>query len=254
MLIRLLTFILCLLTATSSFAGNITLDADDRVEYHQKEQKLVAKGNAKAAKDDLSIRAETLTGYYNQNGKNKISRIEALKNVEMITPDAQAYGEKMIYDVKEDTATLSGSPAKIKNQDFTITSKGPIIYYQSQQKAVAQDGVEAVDNKGNTVTADLMTAWFVKDKNKKLVLDKINIEKNVKITSKDTTVTALRGTYHALSGKIFLYDDVVINQQGNILKGSQAETDLNTSVSKILAGEKSGRVSGVFKEKKKKKE
>lgn len=253
MFTRLLTFILCFLITLPSFAGNITLDADEQVEYHQKEQKLVAKGNAKASKDNLSIRANTLIGYYNPENKNKISRVEAHQNVEMKTPDANAFGDKMIYDVKEDTATLTGNPARIKNVDFDITSKGPIIYYQSQQKAVARDKVEAVDNKNNHVYADLMTAWFTKDKNGELILDKIDIEQNIKIVSKDTTVTALKGTYHARLGKIFLYDDIIINQQGNILKGSKAETDLNTSISKILSDEKSGRVSGVFKEKKKKK-
>lgn len=252
MFARLLTFILCFLISLPSFAGDITLDADEQVEYHQKEQKLVAKGNAKATKDNLSIHADTLIGYYNPQSKNKISRIEAHQNVKMITPDANAFGDKMIYDVKDDTATLTGNPAQIKNADFNITSEGPIIYYQSQQKAVAQKNVKAIDNKGNHVYADLMTAWFVKDENNKLILDKIDIEQNVKITSKDATVTALKGTYHARLGKIFLYDDIVINQQGNILKGSKAETDLNTSISKILSGEKSGRVSGVFKEKKKK--
>lgn len=254
MLTRLLILSLFLMSGTQCFAKDIVLDADERVEYHQKEQKLVAKGNAKAVKDDLSIRAETLVGYYQPDSKNKISRIEAHNKVEMKTPDASVYGEKLIYDVKEDTAVLTGAPAKIKSPEFTITSKGPMTYYPSQQKAIAKEGVEAVDTQNNHVYADLMTAWFTKDEKGELVLDKIDIEQNVKIISKDTTVTALKGTYHAIKGKIYLYDDVIINQNGNILKGSKAETDLNTSISKILSGDKSGRVSGVFKEKKKKKE
>ena len=96
-----------------------------------------------------------------------------------------------------------------------------------------------------------MTAYFTKDANDKMILNKIDIEQNVKITSQDTVVTALRGTYYAIDGKIKLFDDVVINQNGNILNGSTAETDLNSGISKILSGAKSGRVSGVFKEKKK---
>ena len=250
----MLTFILCFLISLPSFAGDITLDADEQVEYHQKEQKLVAKGNAKATKDNLSIHADTLIGYYNPQSKNKISRIEAHQNVKMITPDANAFGDKMIYDVKKDTAILNGTPAKIKSPEFNITSKGPITYYQSQQKAIADNGVEAVDSKGNHVYADLMTAWFTKDTNNQLVLDKIDIEQNVKITGKDTTVTALKGTYNALTEKIYLYDDVTIIQNGNVLKGSRAETDLKTSISKILSDGQKGRVSGVFKEKKKEKE
>lgn len=254
MLTRLLIYALCLITATSSFAEDISLDANDRVEYHQKEQKLVAKGNAVAQKGNMSIKADTLIGYYAPKNKNKISRVEAHKNVEMKTPDAQAFGNEMVYDVKEDRATLTGAPAKIKSTDFTITSEGPITYYQNQQKATAKDNVKAIDNQNNHVFADMMTAWFTKDTNNKLVLDKIDIEQNVKIISNDTTVTALRGTYYALKRKIYLYDNVVINQKGNILKGSKAETDLNTSISKILSDDKTGRVSGVFKEKKKKKE
>lgn len=254
MLNKLFILSFCLLMATPVFADDITLDADDRVEYHQKEQKLVAKGNAKATKKDLSINADTLIGYYSPKSKNKISRIEAHGKVEMKTPDTQAFGDKMIYDIKDDTAVLTGTPAKIKSPEFTITSKGPITYYQSQQKAVAKDTIEAIDNQNNHVFADLMTAWFTKDKKGELVLDRIEIEQNVKIISKDTTVTALRGTYNALLGKIYLYDDVTINQNGNILKGSRAETDLNTSISKIISDGQKGRVSGVFKEKKKKKE
>lgn len=253
MLKKLFILSLCSFLATPVLADDITLDADEGVEYHQKEQKLIAKGNAVAKKKDLSIKADTLIGYYGKDNKNKISRIEAHGNVEMTTPETSAFGDKMIYDVKKDTAILNGTPAKIKSPKFNITSKGPITYYQSQQKAIADNGVEAVDSKGNHVYADLMTAWFTKDTNNQLVLDKIDIEQNVKITGKDTTVTALKGTYNALTEKIYLYDDVTIIQNGNVLKGSRAETDLKTSISKILSDGQKGRVSGVFKEKKKEK-
>ena len=158
----------------------------------------------------------------------------------------------MTYDVKEDTIILTGSPATIKNINFTIRSTGPITFYQSKQKAIANEGVEAIDNKNNHISANNMTAWFTKDSNENLILDKIDISENVKITSKDTIVTSRKGTYHAIDSKIYLYDDVTINQNGNILKGAKAETDLNTSISKILSDSKTGRVKGIFKEKKKK--
>ena len=156
----------------------------------------------------------------------------------------------MTYDISEDTAILTGSPAKIKNPDTTITAQGDITYYQTAQKAIAKDNVIATDSKGNKVYGDLMTAWFNKDKNGKLILDNVDIEQNAKIVSSDGTVTAKRGNYNAITGVIKLFDDVVITQKGNVLKGSRAETDLNTGISKILSGNK--RVSGVFKEKKKK--
>ena len=73
MILRLVLAILFILDISVAAAGDITLNADNRVEYHQKEQKLVAVGNAVASKDDLSIKAQTIIGYYNPKIKNKIS-------------------------------------------------------------------------------------------------------------------------------------------------------------------------------------
>lgn len=251
MLFKLTLLSLCLFTTFPAFAGDVTLTADKGVEYHQNEQKLVAVGNAVATKDNLSISAQTLIGYYNKKVKNKISRVEAFEQVHLSSPQAQAFGNELIYDLGSDTAVLTGNPAHIKTPDADITAKGRITYYPSQLKAVAEDGVIATDAKANKVFADLMTAYFTKDADGKMILNKIDIEKNVKIISEDAEVTALTGTYYALDEKIKLFDNVVINQNGNILKGSQAETDLNTGISKIISGGSSGRVSGVFKEKNK---
>ena len=251
MILRLVLAILFILDISVAAAGDITLNADNRVEYHQKEQKLVAVGNAVASKDDLSIKAQAIIGYCNPKIKNKISKVEANNDVHLVSSQAEAFGDSLIYDINQDSAVLKGSPARIKTPDADITAQGSITYYPSQQKAIAIDGVIATDAKGNKVFADLMTAYFTKDANDKMILNKIDIEQNVKITSQDTVVTALRGTYYAIDGKIKLFDDVVINQNGNILNGSTAETDLNSGISKILSGAKSGRVSGVFKEKKK---
>ncbi len=56
----------------------------------------------------------------------------------------------------------------------------------------------------------------------------------------------LAGIYYPDKGKVYLYENVVINQNGNILKGDKAETDLNTGISKVLSGQ--SRVSGIWYE------
>lgn len=231
-------------------AQDIKLTADDKVEYHQKEQKLVAVGNAKASKGDMSIHANTLIGYYAPKNPNKISKVEAHQNVVMTANQTEAFGDSMIYDVKADTAVLSGKPARIKTPDAEITSLGPITFYQTAMKAYSQGDVTAVDNKGNRVRADEMTAYFTKNAQGKMILDKIDIAGNVKITSPNGDISAHSGTYYATINVIKLFDDIIITQNGNILKGSRAETDLNSGISRILAGDKA-RVSGVFKETKK---
>ena len=201
----------------------------------------------------MSIKADTLIGYYSPTAKNKISRIEALKSVTMTSDQTQAFGDSMIYDVSSDTATLKGKPAKIKTPDAQITSDGDIVFYQSEQKAIAKNNVKAIDHQGNLVNADEMIAYFKKDENNKLILDYIDINDIIKIKTQDADITAKRGTYYANEGKIKLFEDVTITQKGNILRGNMAETDLNTGISKILSG-KTNRVSGIFKETKKTKE
>ena len=97
-----------------------------------------------------------------------------------------------------------------------------------------------------------MTAHFVKDKAEKLAVGKVDIAGNVKIVTKDGEITADSGTYFADDRLVKLFNNITINQKGNILKGDLAETNLNTGISKILSNKK-GRVSGVFKETKKEK-
>ena len=97
-----------------------------------------------------------------------------------------------------------------------------------------------------------MIAFFKKDANDKMTMDKVEIYDNVKIVTKDATVTADKGLYLPKIAVIKLFDNVLIDQQGNKLKGDFAETNLNTGKSRIIAGKTSkGRVSGIFKEKKK---
>lgn len=251
-MLRLVAFLAVMVMITPSWAEDIKLQSDKQVEYHQKEQKLVAQGNAVASKGDLSIHADTLIGYYAPLAPNKISRVEAHQKVVLVSSQAKAWGDEMVYDVKEDSAVLTGKPARIKTADADITAQGNITFWQSKQQAVAEDNVEATDKQGNKVKADYMTAYFVKDAGGKLVLDRVDIQGNVKINAKDAEITALKGTYHAISGQIELFDDVVITQNGNVLHGDKAETNLNTGISKVLSGPK-GRVSGVFKENKKEK-
>ena len=251
----LLTTLLLLFSAVFAYAGDVNITAEQKVEWHQKEQKMVAVGNAVATRDDMNIKSDTLIGYYKPGSgesKGKISRVEAKGNVRMHSDKADAFGYNLDYDLDKDTAVLLGKPAKIKTEGETITAEENITYYPSQQKAVALGNVEGTDKDGNHIYSDKMIAYFIKGKDgsSNLTLDKVDIFGNVKIVTKDTTVTADKGTYLPQSGLVKLFDNIIINQDGNLLRGDKAETNLNTGISKLLAGSAKGRVKGVFKEKK----
>lgn len=253
---KLLAIIIsCCFFVTQAFAGNIDITADQKVEWHQKEQKMVAVGNAVASRNDMNIKADTLIAYYQNataTAKSRINRVEAQGNVRMHSAKADAFGNSLDYNLDNDRAVLIGSPAKIKTENETISARQSITYYPSEQKAVAVGDVEGIDKSGNKIYSDKMVAYFEKssEQSSALTLNKVDIADNVKIVTKDATVTADRGTYMPKSGLVKLFDNIIINQNGNLLRGDKAETSLNTGISKLLAGNGKKRVQGVFKEKK----
>lgn len=241
--------------ATSAQAQYITLNADKEVTWDSQAQKMTAVGNAVATKGDMSVKAAHMEAYYAKNdttGKNTITEVHATDNVIMNSPQANAYGDTLDYDVAKDEVILKGQPAKLKTEKEVITAKDSITYYPTAQKAIALGDVQATDKDNNKIFSEKMIAFFKKDANDKMTMDKVEIYDHVKIVTKDATVMADKGLYLPKIAVIKLFDNVLIDQQGNKLKGDFAETNLNTGKSRIIAGKTSqGRVSGIFKEKKK---
>ena len=246
---------LLLLSTTPAQSQDLEVFADKQVELHQNEKKLVAVGNAVAKKDGNTINADTLTAFYDEdkNGKTTFKTLHAQGNVKAFAQNSKAFGDTMDYDLSKEEVTLTGKPAKIVNQNGDIiTAEDKIIYYTKEAKATAYGNVTAY-NKQNKVQSDEMISYFEKDKQGNLAMNKVNIAGNVKITTPQATATSKRGIYLPKEGKVKLYEDVVINQDGSILRGNYAETDLNTGISRMLAGENGSRVSGIFRQSSQKK-
>lgn len=253
------TLALLCFSVTSVNAQYINLTADKQVEWDSKAQKMTAIGNAIASKDGMDIRADKMTAYYakntspNANNKTTVNEVHAEGGVVMTSDTTKAYGDTMDYDVAKDTIVLRGAPAQIKTDKEFITAKDTITYYPSQEKAIALGDVYAQDQKKNKIYSDKMIAFFKKTADKgSLDMDKVEIYGKVKIVTPSANVTADKGIYLPKTGMVKLFSNVIISQNGNHMKGDFAETNLNTGISKLIAGKTSqGRVSGIFKEKKK---
>ncbi len=241
-------------------AEDIHLTADDKVEWHQNEQKMIAIGNAVATQKDMNIRADKMTAFYESSKKGgekartNIRDIQAQGGVVMTAPSAKAYGDNMTYNLIDDIMVLKGSPVSkiITNDGKIITATDNITYYPSKNKAIASGDVIAKDD-DSTIYSNKMISYFTKNSNGQSELDKVEIysdNKEVKIINDQAVVTGEQGIYLPKINKVRLYRNVVINQDGNILKGDYAETDLKTGISRVLSDKKSGkRVSGIFIEK-----
>ena len=84
--------------------------ARDSLEYWEGQRKAVARGKAHATHEDKQIKADMLTANFEENaqGDLEVRRIDAVGNVEIMTQKEYARGERGVYHVDKELATLEG--------------------------------------------------------------------------------------------------------------------------------------------------
>lgn len=113
-----------------------TVTATERMEYHASERLAKAIGNATVKRARDTVKADTLTAYFKDEGaaapttaktapnsplggSGNIDRLEADGNVVIITPTEKLYGSKAVYRADTNTATMSGN-VKIERGENTL--------------------------------------------------------------------------------------------------------------------------------------
>jgi len=101
-----------------------TLTARDSLEYFERERYAVARGDAVATREDKRIRADTLTAHFEESAKGKleIQRVDAEGSVQISTSTEFASGDRGVYYVPREFATLSGS-VKITRDDNQLNGE-----------------------------------------------------------------------------------------------------------------------------------
>ncbi|MBH88676.1 MAG: hypothetical protein CMF71_00390 [Magnetovibrio sp.] len=93
--------------------------ADQQIEYWERKQMAVARGNAKVLSDDKKLRADVIVAYFQEDkvGKSVVHRIEAFDNVNIQTAKEEAKSDRGVYNVKSGIATLTGSVKITQDQN-----------------------------------------------------------------------------------------------------------------------------------------
>jgi len=97
------------------------ITAERQLEYWEKRQMAVARGNAMAKRQDRELRAEVLAAYFKRgkSGANELHRVEAFDEVKVITQNDTAISKRGVYNVDSGIATLSGD-VKILRDGSTL--------------------------------------------------------------------------------------------------------------------------------------
>jgi lipopolysaccharide export system protein LptA len=87
------------------------ITARDSLEYWEKRNLAVARGNAIAERGENKLRADVLTAHFRKDakGKSRVSKVDAFDNIVITTPDEIVRSNRGVYDVETGIAKLTGS-------------------------------------------------------------------------------------------------------------------------------------------------
>lgn len=227
----------------------IDVTAENGIEWQQDGKVFYARGNAVAKRGDVTVKADELRAYYREKegGGADIWRLDAEGHVVISSPRDQVVGDQAVYDVDGGVLVVTGDNLKYSSGSDTITAKKQFEYWEKKEMAVARGDAVAI-RQDKKITADVLAAYFAKDKKGKSGVHRVDAFDNVRVRSGKDDVTADRGVYHVASGLATLTGKVVLNRDSNVLNGCRADINLNTGVSKLksCAAGSGGRVKGRF--------
>jgi len=172
-----------------SHGGPIDITASQGMEWRQQEQEVIARGDARAVRGDVTVTADELVAFYRKKaappaapgaapqpaapasapasnptdavdtGNNEIYRLEARGRVNIYTPTDHAIADHAVYDIDQAVLVLTGKNLKITTPQDVITARDTIEYYSQKHMSVARGQATVVTNDGRRVYADTLVAY-----------------------------------------------------------------------------------------------
>ncbi len=163
--------------------GPVDITSTDGIEWRQTEQVMVARGNARAARDNVTVEAERLLARYRPSGgaaatrapgqpaqlgesptggSNEIWRLEAEGGVRIFTATDTARGDRAVYDIDRAVLVLTGRALSLATPTQLLTASDSLEYWSQRRMAVARGNALVVDTQeGRQVGADTLVSYFL---------------------------------------------------------------------------------------------
>jgi len=170
--------------------GPIQITAQDGIEWRQAEQLVIAKGDAKAVRGNVTVTADRLLAWYRRKGGdagasnaartpptvqpastgltgatdtegNEVYRMRAEGNVHIYTATDQAWGDQATYDLDQAVLVMTGHDLKLTTPSDTLTARDTLEYWSQKHMAVARGDAVVVTNDARRISADTLVAYTV---------------------------------------------------------------------------------------------
>lgn len=163
-----------------SQGGPIAVTAQDGIEWRQQEQQVIARGNARAQRENVTVTADRLIAWYRKRGEtgatpapqpanpvetdgsgNEVYRLRAEGNVRIFTDSEQALGDVATYDVDEAVLVMTGRNLRLLTQSEVLTARDTLEYWSQKRMAVARGDAVVLTADARRIAADTLVAYTI---------------------------------------------------------------------------------------------
>jgi lipopolysaccharide export system protein LptA len=262
--------------------GPIDITASDGIEWRQDQREVIARGNARAVRGTVTVTGDRLIAFYrpkdgaapqpaptgltadSETGGNEIYRVQAEGHVHIFTATDKAQGDRAVYDIDQSVLVMTGRDLKLTTPNDVLTARDSLEYWSQKHMAVARGNAVVVTNDGRRLAADTLVAYTTDAPTAPAgptpvaakppaaddplgasgKLEKVEAYGNVSVRTVTDTATGDRAVYVPDTGIARLAGRVRITRGQNQLEGPEAEVNMKTGISRLLAGT-GGQVKGL---------
>ena len=165
-----------------SKGGPVDVTAAGGFEFVENEQKVIASGDARAVRGDVTVLADRLIAYYRKKagapaapapspdtaapaaadldgGDNEVYRLEAEGHVRIYTPTDEAVGDRAIYDIDTAVLVMTGKAMKLTTPQQVMTARDSMEYWSQKHMAVGRGAAVVVTSDGRRLAGDVLVGY-----------------------------------------------------------------------------------------------
>jgi len=255
--------------------GPIGITARDGIDWRQAERQVIARGDARAVRGDVTVTADRLIAFYRpkngaapqpappaggvgndaDTGGNEIYRVQAEGDVHIFTPTDHAQGDHAVYDLDQAVLVMTGHDLKLTTPNDVLTARDSLEYWSQKHMAVARGNAVVVTNDARRVAADTLVAYTTDNPPPATAatpvaakpadqdplaasgkLEKVEAFGHVSVRTVTDIATGERAVYVPDTGIARLAGHVHITRGDNQLDGAEGEVNMKTGIARLLSG------------------
>lgn len=173
-----------------SHGGPIAITAVDGIEWRQADHEVIARGDARAVRGNVTVTADKLIAWYRKKAGaagqqatqpaqpaqpsqpaqtgltadtdtagNEVYRLQAEGNVHIFTPTDLAEGDLATYDIDQAVLVLTGHDLRLTTPNDVLTARDDMEYWSAKHMAVARGDAVVVTKDGRRLAGDTLVAY-----------------------------------------------------------------------------------------------